>query len=74
MYGAISDIWSRKSALLGAIVLFFAGSALCGWSRTAAQLIAGRAMQGSGAGGIIVLVNILISDMWTARYVPTWPI
>jgi len=49
-------------------MLLFAGAAICGWSNTIAQLIAGRAVQGSGAGGIIVLVNISISDMWSARY------
>jgi hypothetical protein len=68
VYGKVADIWGRKSALLYAIVLLGGGSAICGWSGTAPQLIAGRAVQGMGAGGIIVLVNISISDMWSARY------
>jgi MFS family permease len=68
VYGTVADIWGRKLALLCAITLLFGGSAICGWSNTIAQLIAGRAVQGSGAGGIIVLINISISDMWSARY------
>jgi MFS family permease len=63
VYGTVADIRGRKPALLCAIVLLFAGSAICGWSNTVAQLITGRAVQGSGAGGIIVLVNISISDI-----------
>lgn len=68
VYGTAADIWGRKSALLCAIMLLSAGSAVCGWSYSVAQLITGRAVQGSGAGGIIVLVNISISDMWSVRY------
>lgn len=64
-----ADIWGRKVSLLCAITLLLAGSAICGWSGTVAQLITGRAVQGSGSGGIIVLVNISISDMWSARSV-----
>ena len=68
VWGKISDIWGRKRALLCAIAaIFFVGSAICGWSRSIAQLIAGRAIQGSAAGGIIVLVNITISDLWSPR-------
>ncbi|KAM0720639.1 hypothetical protein Q7P37_004776 [Cladosporium fusiforme] len=68
VYGTLADIWGRKPALLCAITLLFGGSAICGWSNTVAQIITGRAVQGSGAGGIIVLVNISISDMWSARH------
>ena len=53
--------------MLCSIALFAVGSAICGWSKTVAQLISGRAVQGSAAGGIIVLVNISISDLWDAR-------
>lgn len=63
-----ADVCGRKASVLCAIALLFAGSAICGWSGTVAQLITGRAVQGSGSGGIIVLVNISISDMWSARY------
>ena len=69
VYGKASDIWGRKPVLLTSIVLFAIGSAVCGWSKTVVQLISGRAVQGSGAGGIIVLVNISISDLWDARCV-----
>jgi MFS family permease len=65
--GKAADVWGRKPALLSSIALFAVGSAICGWSQTVEQLIAGRAVQGTAAGGIIVLVNISISDLWDAR-------
>jgi MFS family permease len=67
VWGKAADIWGRKHTLLSSIVLFAVGSAICGWSKTVEQLISGRAVQGCAAGGIIVLVNISISDLWDAR-------
>ncbi|OQU99806.1 hypothetical protein CLAIMM_05387 [Cladophialophora immunda] len=68
VWGKAADVWGRKPALLSSITLFAVGSAICGWSKNIAQLISGRAVQGSAAGGIIVLVNISISDVWDARH------
>lgn len=69
VWGKAADIWGRNRALLSSIALLSIGSAICGWSKTVAQLISGRAVQGCAAGGIIVLVNISISDLWDTRWV-----
>src|SRR5919202_11545 len=54
LYGKLGDLYGRKKVLQTAIVIFLAGSALCGMSRTLLQLIAFRALQGLGGGGLIV--------------------
>ncbi|KAL5611657.1 hypothetical protein BROUX41_000763 [Berkeleyomyces rouxiae] len=66
-WGKISDIWGRKPVLLIATIIFFIGSLLCAVSRNMAMLIASRAIQGGGGGGIISLVNICISDLFSLR-------
>ncbi|EXJ57807.1 uncharacterized protein A1O5_12365 [Cladophialophora psammophila CBS 110553] len=67
VWGKAADVWDRKPPLLSSIALFAIGSAICGWPKDLVQLISGRAVQGSAAGGIIVLVNIWMSDVWDAR-------
>lgn len=67
VWGRVSDVWGRKWALCTSVAVFFAGSLTCALSRTAAVLILGRAIQGCGAGGIIVSVNICITSLWSAR-------
>ena len=62
-----SDIWGRKPILLTAAGVFFIGSLLCGASASVEMLIAGRAVQGMGGGGCIILVNICISDLFSMR-------
>lgn len=66
-WGKVSDIWGRKPILLSALGVFWVGSLLCGAAVNMAMLIAGRAVQGVGAGGVIVLVNICISDLFSLR-------
>ncbi|KAI8189002.1 Efflux pump dotC [Colletotrichum sp. SAR 10_75] len=66
-WGKISDIWGRKPVLLSAVGVFWVGSLLCGLAVDMAMLIAARAIQGIGGGGIIVLVNICISDLFSMR-------
>ncbi|KAI9806936.1 MAG: hypothetical protein M1833_002594 [Piccolia ochrophora] len=67
VWGKLSDIWGRKPALLIAAAVFFFGSALCGAATSITMLIAGRAVQGLGGGGLIILVNICISDLFSMR-------
>ena len=62
-----SDIFGRKPVLLLANVVFLVGSLVCALAHSAAMLIAGRAVQGAGGGGLIVLVNITISDLFSLR-------
>ncbi|KAI8624062.1 MFS general substrate transporter [Xylariaceae sp. FL1651] len=66
-WGKVSDIWGRKPVLLVAVAIFWIGSLISALSRSIGQLIAGRAIQGSGAGGIIVLINIAVSDLVSVR-------
>ena len=63
LYGKLGDQLGRKRVLQSAIVLFLAGSALCGLARTMTELIAFRAVQGLGAGGLIVLVQASVGDI-----------
>jgi EmrB/QacA subfamily drug resistance transporter len=52
VYGKLVDIHGPRGPFVGAIALFLAGSALCGLAQTMPQLVAFRALQGVGAGGI----------------------
>ncbi|MDT0380306.1 MFS transporter [Streptomyces sp. DSM 42041] len=67
VYGKLGDLYGRKSVFLFAIVVFVAGSALAGWSRSMDELIAFRALQGIGAGGLMIGVQAIIADLVPAR-------
>ncbi|MGH3252567.1 MAG: MFS transporter, partial [Trebonia sp.] len=67
VWGKLGDQYGRKYLFLGAIVIFLAGSALCGQSRNMGQLIAFRAVQGIGGGGLMVLTQAIIGDIVPAR-------
>jgi len=68
MWVRISDIWGRKYAVLGAIAVFFIGSTIAGAAVDMPMLISGRGVQGLAGGGIISLVNIVISDIFSMRH------
>ncbi|MFE0735008.1 MFS transporter [Streptomyces sp. NPDC058855] len=67
VYGKLGDLLGRKSVFLFAIVVFVIGSGLAGWSRTMDELIAFRALQGVGAGGLMIGVQAIIADIVPAR-------
>ncbi|MFI6177228.1 MDR family MFS transporter [Nonomuraea sp. NPDC051191] len=67
LYGKLSDMYGRRRLYLSAIALFLLGSALCGLAQTMAQLIAFRAFQGIGAGGLMVLTLAISADIATPR-------
>ncbi|GHE68552.1 MFS transporter [Streptomyces longispororuber] len=67
IYGKLGDLFGRKGVFQFAIVVFVAGSALAGWSRTMDQLIAFRALQGVGAGGLLIGVQAIIADIVPPR-------
>ncbi|MFG2333048.1 MFS transporter [Streptomyces sp. NPDC048604] len=67
VYGKLGDLFGRKGVFQFAIVVFVIGSALAGWSRTMDQLIAFRAVQGAGAGGLMIGVQAIIADIVPAR-------
>src|SRR3569833_747314 len=66
-WGKISDIWGRKQILLCAVAVFWVGSLLSATSVSMGMLIAARAVQGCGGGGIVILVNVCISDLFSMR-------
>jgi EmrB/QacA subfamily drug resistance transporter len=67
IYGKLGDLYGRKRILQSAIVLFLAGSALCGQAQSMTELIAFRAIQGLGAGGLVVLIQAVIGDIVSPR-------
>src|SRR6202008_3237964 len=67
VWGKLGDQYGRKYLFLGAIVIFLIGSALCGQSRNMGELIAFRAVQGVGGGGLMVLSQAIIGDLGPAR-------
>jgi EmrB/QacA subfamily drug resistance transporter len=67
LYGKLGDLYGRKRLLMTAIVIFLIGSALSGLSHTMDQLIAFRALQGLGAGGLMVGAIATIGDLVSPR-------
>jgi fucose permease len=67
LWGKISDIFGRKPILIVANVLFLIGSLIAALSNSIGMLIAARAIQGVGGGGLVTLVNICISDLFSLR-------
>lgn len=67
LYGKISDIYGRRPVFQFAIVTFLIGSALAGASQSMGQLIATRAIQGLGAGGLMALTFVIIGDVIAPR-------
>ncbi len=67
LYGKISDLHGRKTIFQIAIVIFLIGSALSGLSRNMDQLIAFRAVQGLGGGGLMALAMAIVGDIVSPR-------
>ncbi|OTB05078.1 hypothetical protein M426DRAFT_320135 [Hypoxylon sp. CI-4A] len=66
-WGKISDIWGRKPVMLIAVAIFWIGSLICALSVNIGMLIAARAIQGVGGGGVVVLTNICVGDLFSMR-------
>ncbi|MEU2604125.1 DHA2 family efflux MFS transporter permease subunit [Streptomyces albus] len=67
VYGKLGDLFGRKGLFLFAIGVFTIGSALAGWAGSMEALIVYRAIQGTGAGGLMIGVQAIIADIVPAR-------
>jgi EmrB/QacA subfamily drug resistance transporter len=67
LYGKLGDLYGRKKLLQTAIVLFLIGSVLCGIAQNMTELIAFRALQGLGGGGLMVTTIAVIGDIIPPR-------
>jgi MFS family permease len=77
--GKFGDLFGRKRIFQLSAVVFVIGSLLCGAAQDMLWLVTMRAVQGIGAGGILVTATALIADVRTAtgrdatRWTPLWP-
>jgi EmrB/QacA subfamily drug resistance transporter len=71
IWGKLGDLYGRKDAYMASVVLFLAGSVLCGLAQDMGQLIAFRAFQGLGAGGLMVgalsVIGVLVPPQERGR-------
>ncbi|MGC4748128.1 MFS transporter [Micromonospora sp. DT201] len=75
VWGKLSDLYNRKTMFLLSVAVFLAGSMLCGLAQSMGELIAFRALQGVGAGGLLVgavaMVQALLPPKESTR-VSSW--
>lgn len=72
LYGKLSDLYGRRALFFVAISVFLAGSLLCGSARSMEGLIGFRALQGIGAGGLLVLAQAAVGDVVSPRERPRY--
>ena len=65
--GRFSDIFGRKAALCAAMGIFILGSLAAGFSRTILELVIFRGVAGAGGGGIITMMQVIVSDIISLR-------
>jgi EmrB/QacA subfamily drug resistance transporter len=67
IWGKLADIYDRKLLVQLSLIIFVAGSAVAGAAQSTGWLIACRAVQGVGAGGLTALVQVILSDLVSPR-------
>ena len=67
LYGKMGDLIGRKGLFIGALALFVAGSAACALAPSMEGLVIGRAVQGLGGGGLMVLSQAIVADVVPPR-------
>jgi EmrB/QacA subfamily drug resistance transporter len=72
LYGKLSDLYGRRRLFFVAILMFLAGSFASGAAQSMGQLIAFRALQGLGAGGLLVLAQAAVGDVVSPRERPRY--
>jgi EmrB/QacA subfamily drug resistance transporter len=70
VYGRLSDQLGRKYLFIAGLAIFLAGSVIGGLAPNLAVLVTGRAVQGLGAGGLLILVQAVLADLVPARQRP----
>ena len=72
LFGKLADIHGRRAALLVAVAIFIVGSVACALAPTMGALIAARALQGIGGGGILPIAQTIIADLLSPRERPQY--
>ncbi|KAI0471294.1 major facilitator superfamily domain-containing protein [Xylaria cf. heliscus] len=67
LFGQLCNVFGRRWVTLVIVAIFTLGSGLCGGANSGAMLIAGRTVQGIGSGGIIMVIDIIVSDLVPLR-------
>jgi MFS family permease len=67
LWGKLSDLYGRRGTFQAAIAIFLAGSLLSGLSQNMGELIAFRAVQGLGGGGLMALALAIVGDLVSPR-------
>jgi EmrB/QacA subfamily drug resistance transporter len=67
LIGQMSNIWGRRSIMILVVCLFALGSGIAGGSTNLAMLIAGRAIQGIGGGGVNLVIQLIVCDLVPLR-------
>src|ERR1700726_2975204 len=67
VFGTLADIYGRRGMIIAALGLFIAGSVLCALAPNITVLILARGLQGLGGGGIMPIVQTVVSDIVTPR-------
>lgn len=68
IWANLSSIWGRKTILLMAVAGFMLSSMICALAVDITMLIVGRCLQGMSAGGMMQMVTIVISDLFSVRH------
>ncbi|KAK6955965.1 hypothetical protein Daesc_003612 [Daldinia eschscholtzii] len=65
--GQLSNLFGRRHLALSIVAIYIIGSGICGGAGNSAMLIAGRAIQGMGSGGINMIIDVIVSDLVPLR-------
>jgi MFS family permease len=66
-FGQMADIFGRRWLTLFIVSMFTLGSGICGGATSGSMLIAGRAIQGIGSGGLNMMIDVIVSDLVPLR-------
>jgi MFS family permease len=67
LYGFLADRWGRRASYLLAVALFLGGSLVCAFAGSMIVVVAGRTIQGFGAGGLMPLTLTLFGDLYAVE-------